>query len=279
VASRELKRDDVLSFLKERIVVRTTAADKSIFLLTSVYRIDMTFQPNALELPFTDTILLAQSAAGTGACCCIGKLLPIDNSWIGTDVRALKTKNRCLEIALLDSAYGYLKEPPTMTFQLTGSPALKARARALLATNEVLRCLSKTRPFKRPRVALVGAVGNIVAELVWQGCEVFATDFDKAVIGYSMSGVLVEDGRIRTLERVMQSDVALVTGATLSSNTTGEIIRRAVEQNTRLIFYAQTGSNFARELIELGVDTVISERFPFYMFPGDSTVDIYRKSS
>jgi hypothetical protein len=60
----------------------------------------------------------------------------------------------------------------------------------------------------------------------------------------------------------------------------GDIIDTCKEKNTKVVIFAETGANFGEEYCStLGVDSVVSELFPFYIFQGVSTIEIYRKGA
>ena len=107
------------------------------------------------------------------------------------------------------------------------------------------------------------------------GGNVFATDFDKAVIGTDFGGVIVEDGHAMTLNRVSESDLVLMTGMTICTNSFDEIMRKINSNKAIAIMYCETGSNFANELISLGIHSVVAEEYPFYMFPGMTHISVY----
>lgn len=146
-----------------------------------------------------------------------------------------------------------------------------------MVVNEVKNlCLQlKKQPLK---VLVVGVIGNFIYLLNKEGYKVTATDFYSSVVGCSIHGVYVENGS-KTLELIEYSDIAIVTGMTLATETIDNIILAAKKSGTRLIFYCETGANLSSEYCSLGVDVVISERFPFYVFNGESIIDIYRNFS
>jgi hypothetical protein len=45
-----------------------------------------------------------------------------------------------------------------------------------------------------------------------------------------------------------------------------------------LLLFAETGANFGEEYCRtMGIDTVVSEPFPFYIFQGTSTIEVHRR--
>ncbi|MFD7498957.1 hypothetical protein ACFV8T_42915 [Streptomyces sp. NPDC059832] len=60
--------------------------------------------------------------------------------------------------------------------------------------------------------------------------------------------------------------------------TLEELIEAAAEHDTRLVIFAVTGCHFAEEYCRtFGVDTVVAEPQPQYLFQGPSTLEICRK--
>jgi hypothetical protein len=125
-------------------------------------------------------------------------------------------------------------------------------------------------------VVNVGAVASIIAELQSWGHAVTATDLDPSLVGKQICGIEVISG-VRTAEVVAESDVAVVTGMTVSNGTIDNIIEAARGSGTQIIMFAESGASFAGVYLSQGIDCVISERFPFYIFQGASEIGIHRR--
>jgi hypothetical protein len=55
-------------------------------------------------------------------------------------------------------------------------------------------------------------------------------------------------------------------------------VDEAQKAGTKLLLFAETGANFGEEYCRsIGVDAVVSEPFPFYIFQGVSTIEVYRR--
>ena len=55
-------------------------------------------------------------------------------------------------------------------------------------------------------------------------------------------------------------------------------IEAARESDTRLLVFAETGAFFGPEYCRtVGIDTVVSEPFPFYIFQGVSRIEVHRR--
>lgn len=64
---------------------------------------------------------------------------------------------------------------------------------------------------------------------------------------------------------------------TLATDTLDQILEAAQENDTRVLVFAETGANLGEALCRLGVDTVVGEPFPFYIFHGTSQINVYRR--
>lgn len=267
-----------LDYIKEKLIKFSVGYSEDRFRLTALFKIDMMFRPNMLELGYTDTVIVAQTSK-SGACFCADTQFSLEKSVIGQDTRnLLNVNNHYLQIAALDAAFSEFPLLPDLQFILKGSPAIKASGRTNIVVNEVARIVAN-RQLAKPCVLTIGTVATMVSELVRRGYRVCCTDLDPVVIGANMSGIIVEDGKQKTLELTAKADIAIATGMTLATQTFDEILHTAIANQTSLVLFAQTGANFAPFLRELGVDTVVSEKFPFYMIPGQSPVEVFRKCS
>jgi outer membrane protein assembly factor BamB len=78
---------------------------------------------------------------------------------------------------------------------------------------------------------------------------------------------------------LVDGDLAIVTGMTIFNDSLEEIVEVAQSRGTKLLMFCETGANFAEEYCRsIGVDTVVSELFPFYIFQGTSTIEVYRRA-
>lgn len=204
-------------------------------------------------------------------------------SLIGRNALEVVTGHRCINIALLDAVFASLKGKPSKANSIEGTNIEKADLRANIVCHEAELLLKKRNAPKRGKrmmVVNVGVVGNFLAYLMnCPGLEVRASDFYRGVVGSSVHGVQVEHGS-KTLDLVADADVAIVTGMTLANDTLDSILNTARENSTSLLIFAETGANFASEYCNMGVDTVVSEPFPFYLTCAGSTqIDVYRRAN
>lgn len=268
---------NLLAQLRDRLQTKSVNMEKEQFVLTAISKIHAHFRPHPRDLPYSDIIIVAQTS-GTGSCYCYHEDPEIPLDLLGKDSRDCLTNSNAVNIAILDAAYSRLRPAPKMYYRLEGNSSQKAEARANLVLSEVDKLFHESN-LSSLRITMVGAVGSILSKLIKRTQSVFATDLDPTLIGKELGGVVVEDGFSRTLERVSQSNVALVTGMTLETNTLEAILQTAHLHKVKVILFAQTGGNLAGELIEMGVDSIISEEYPFYMFPGSTIARIYRRET
>lgn len=267
----------LLNLLRESLQARSAHLTEDTFLITSLAKISAHFRPNPYDFPYSDTIIVA-NAAGPGSCYCYLEDPVIPANILGKDARYTQSENLFIDIAILDAAYAALRPRADLVCRLEGSSLQKSATRATLIASEVQR-LIQLLGVDPARITMVGAVGNVLQTLVRDGAQVYATDLDSSLIGKQVGGVLVEDGHIKTLDLVSSSDVAVVTGMTLATQTLADILEVAQQNRVKVVMFAQTGGNFAGEYLRLGVDSIVSEEYPFYMFPGSTALRVFRRAS
>jgi hypothetical protein len=266
--------EELLSYLREQAIVKTSEMDASAFTLSALCKIEARFKPSARDPSYSDLLVLAQTT-GAGSCWCYGEDPELPGGLLGRDARTVRTGSRCLDIAVLDAIYSKLSQEAAASSWLSGTPEQKSDARASIIVSEISRMIKESE-LEYPTITMVGAVGSILARLAGLSGRVYATDLDPALVGEKLGGVLVEDGHSRTLERVSQSGLVLLTGMTLATDTMMEVYSAARQNGTKTVVFSQTGSNFGSELIYLGISCVVAEAFPFYMFPGISQIKVFR---
>ena len=161
---------------------------------------------------------------------------------------------------------------PLVEIELTESRAGKADARR---DEEAARLLDPDAR-RRPKVVNVGVIGNIVKMLTDRGIDVVGTDEDPVLVGSEIQGVPIY-GEDRTAELVEESDVAIITGMIISTDTMEDIVEAARRGGTKLVMFCETGANLCEEYVRLGVDAAVAEPFPFYIFGDTTRIDIYRR--
>jgi len=265
---------DTFEVLRDRALELTRDWDDDAFLIRGIWKVELAFRPNPAERTFRYTFWLAMTR-GQGCCYCTGDD-ERGRELVGTDSRELIKEKTCLSIAALDSIYASMGREPAVAHDITGTAVEKTGPRTGIVVEEARRMLAGIEG-RRPKVVNVGVVGNVIRDLCEGGCEVLATDMERDMIGSKVHGIEVEDG-YRTLDRVRDADLAVVTGMTIATDSLGLIVEAAQEAGTKLLVFAETGANFGEEYCRtVGIDTVVSEVFPFYIFQGTSRIEVYRR--
>ncbi len=267
---------NILKQLNQRLIERSKDLDKEDFILRGLWNMDLLFKPNSTERTFSYNVLVFQTHK-QGCCYYKDDDTKITEDLMGVDTRYLETDNRNIKTAALDAAYSVLPNKPIEEYVLNGTSFAKAIKRAEIVASEVLFNVSNDIRSSSPSVVNVGVVGNIIKELKDKGLNVYATDLDPNLVNKHIHGVLVQDGNEYTDKLVRECDVALITGMTLITGTLDNIIKSAMESGTKIVMFAETGAWFAQEYCNsFGIDSVVSEPFPFYIFEGTSRINIYR---
>jgi hypothetical protein len=246
------------------------------FVIRGLWRTDLLFRPNPTERTFNYTYLLVQTV-GEGACYCDNiPALKEGFSLLGKDCRKLSPAYRCFEVASLDAMFSAFDKNPQETHTMTGNSSDKALWRSRIVTDEVMRQLSLAGA-RGGRVVNVGVIGNIIRMLTAEGVDVSGTDGDPCLVGSEVAGVRILD-QDRSVELVEESDVAVITGMIISTDTIDEILGAAKRGGTKVVMFCETGANLCEEYVRMGIDTAIAEYFPFYIFGGTTRIDVFRKA-
>jgi hypothetical protein len=285
---------DILEILEQKALINGQnqgySADSEIFKLRGVWKSSYVLQLTPDESLFYLHYVLAQTVGlGCSYYDPTDEEPSLHESLLGKNIFNLPFQVRSLRIAALDAAYYSLNAKPTKSFTISGTNMEKAGQRSQIICEEVFSLLASRTPKwgKKARVSVVGVVGGFLKILTERSdLEVQAVDFSPTAIDKTIHGVQVEDGTKqgshhkgdRTLELIANADVALVTGMTLANDTLGEIITVSQKHRTALVLFAETGANFASEYSELGINTVVSEPFPFYLSGyGSTQINVFRK--
>jgi hypothetical protein len=265
---------DIYNYLKTHALNWLKESGYTEYPIRGLWEIKLTFRPDLDERMFNFNVILVQTV-GQGCSYCDSPFRNANENIVGTDSIKILNQRNCLSIATLDSIYSSMPRFPVKTYQFEGNSKDKAQYRAKIILDEAELLLRNIRGNK-PKVVNVGAVGLLIKGLKERDYLTYATDFDQTLIGQTMHGVTIESGTLSP-KYVKECDLAIITGMTLSTNTLEEIIDVARESGTKLLIFAETGAYFGEAYCELGVDTVVSEPFPFYIFEGVSKIEIYRK--
>jgi len=278
---RELSGSTVLGTLKDDVLRLSKDMASEDFRLRGLFLLDLTFQPDPAERRFRYEVVVAQTT-GQGACYSAETgidLNPISDELIGKDCRETNSSIRhsSVELAVLDAVYSAFPNSPEDSVLLDGPAFDKSVQRANIVVDEVTRLLCRGSDLRGKEIVNIGVVGNFIRTLRARRAIVYATDLDQSIIGREIAGVQIENGELNE-DRIADADLALVTGMVLSTNTVDEIIQWCHQYDTKLIIFAETGANFAAAYCRMGVDTAVSEPFPFYIFSGLTKINIYRAS-
>ncbi len=267
---------DVFETLVRRMHEQTASFGPEEFLMRGVWKVELGFKPNPAERVFSYTFWLAMTR-GQGCCYCTGDD-PRGRELVGSDARELVREQTCISIAALDSLYASLPKRPAAVHEFEGNPVDKTPVRTGIILEEARRLLAMAGVTGRcPKVVNVGVVGNVIRALKNDGCEVLASDLEPEMVGTTVHGTLVQGGT-ETFDLVRDADLAIVTGMTIATDSLGLIVEEARTHDTRLLIFAETGANFGQEYCRtFGVDTVVAEPFPFYIFQGKSRVEVFRR--
>ena len=238
----------------------------------------LNYQPFVGERLFQyDVALIQIKAMGAAYSACDGIHKSELDAMVGRDAREMLMDRYCpVNIALLDAMYSSLFPEPDEKFMISGDN--KAAKRADIVCDEVMNMSRQKLIPERPRVVNVGAIGCIIEKLNNKDMDITATDLDKNIIGRELSGVEIADGALHTERLVAESDLAVITGMTISNGSLPGLLKIAKENNTKIMLICETGSGLGRAYCDLfDVDAVISEPYPFYIFRCHSEIKIYRR--
>lgn len=266
----------IIDEIRTAIKGRATAENRDDYRIRGIWSVDCLFKPNPDERVFNYKFIVVQTA---GQGCSYSLVRDYDvkkfRELIGKNYLDLNISDVATEVAVLDSLAAIKMSKPAIEMSLEGTSIDKTIERARITIEEALTLVANRCC---PKVVNVGVVGNFIKELLDRDLEVVGSDFDPEIVGTKLFGkVDILDGK-NTPRLVAEADLAIVTGMTLATETMDEIIQVARENDTRLAIFAETGANLADYMIEAGVDMVVSEPFPFYIYEGKSTIRIFRGS-
>ena len=284
-------KTDLIKILKRTAQQKSKLLDRKIVKLCGIWKTDYVLKLTENERPFHLHYVVAQTV-GQGSC----HYEPEQSTFnfgrdlLGRNVFDLPIWgdyiNRPLAIAALDAVFYSLNGKPNEKCIIDGSNIEKSLKRSEIVCREAINIIKKRKPKKglKFRVTHIGVVGSMIKLLKNNGkipIEISAADYDKEIVGKKIHGVTIQHGS-EDRELVAEADVVIVTGMTMANKTINEIIDTAEKNNTSLVFFAETGANFASEYCKLGEErgitiVVVSEPYPFYLVTyGPSIIKIYR---
>lgn len=265
----------ILNSIRKAAKEKLEESNKDNFIIRGIWAVDCLFNPNPKERVFNYKFIVAQTV-GQGCAYSVVKNYEVNDlkKLMGKNYFDLNLKDLGLEVSLLDSIFAEYQPKPDLEVEIQGNSIEKSVYRADIIVDEAMRLAGDK---KNPLVANVGVVGNIIKGLLDRGAEVVGSDFDAQLVGKKLFGQTEIVHGDHTLEWVKQSDVAIVTGMTLTTETMDEIIEVAKENHTKVLIFAETGSHLGEFYLNAGADVVVSEPFPFYIFQGKSVIRIFRR--
>ena len=267
----------LIAGLRAELAGRSAGMDRQRFIATAQFHIRMNVQPSPDERMFRYALAVVQTR-GSGCCYLPPAAPPPSLNVVGRDVRTIRSSSPCLELALLDAAFSALPSRPLRRTVLHGLSVSKADQRAQLICDEAEAQLPEKGKHGRPRVAIIGLVSKFIGILKAKGFDVSATDLQQSLIGSTVAGVIIKDGKREMDATLRDADVALVTGMTAGNGSLMPIVRAARHHGTKLVMFAETGAWLAPYFCDVvGLDAVVSEPFPYYIFNGETEINLFRK--
>jgi uncharacterized UPF0146 family protein len=257
------------------------------FRLLALWSVTFLVQAEPSERKARYTMRIAQSE-GYGRSGGLGSGPPEpDPDLVGEDARRIlrerRYRNDTDRTAIVDLVLGQVSRPADAQVVLDDTVHRKYVERTEIFADEaewVLRGRdAHHRKADPPRVLVVGATAGILDALVRRGFDVSATDLATDVVGQTLAGLLVQDGRTANLQLMKDADLAIVTGLSLTNGTLSDLMSAAKTHNTSTIIWAITGKNFGHYYTDHGVDSVISDPSPFLLLPGPATIAIWRRQA
>ena len=256
--------------IEKRILENSTSQDRTV---RGIWGVDCLFYPANNGRIFDYKFLVSQTL---GQGCAYSTMFDYSREflkqYVGHDFAECDVDDIAVKVSFLDSLYGILF-PPQKKKRLTSAASSfeKMKWRTQIIFKEANRLLGTICGKK---IVNVGVVGDILCTFKEKGAEIIGTDYDTSIVDTNVFGdIPVLDGK-NTIKEISESDLAIVTGMTITSNSIDEIIKCCTDNNVKMIVFAETGANLASYYIKHGVHVYLSEYFPFYIFNGRSVIDV-----
>ena len=243
--------------------------------IKGLWNVDSLYNPIKSERVFINNFLISQTL-GQGCAYSTNDNYPREllKNYLGRDFSQLNVNDVALKVCFLDSLYGKLfpsQKIERLVFEASSLEKMKWRTQIII--NEATRLLGS---IQNKNVVNVGVVGDILHTFKENGANIIGTDYDSSIVGSStIYGSEIIDGN-KTIETVRNSDLAIITGMTIITETIDSILDCCKKHSVKVIVFAETGASLASYYLKTGVDVYLSEYFPFYFFNGLSVIDVCR---
>ncbi len=258
--------------IKNEVLSKTSESDRRV---KGLWSVDCLYSPIGNGRVFNYTFVVSQTL-GQGCSYSIadGYERSLLHSFIGKDFLETAIEDKALLVSFLDSCYLEISDmKPSFVHSLEGRSEKKMRGRSLLIKSEAEHLLGK---LEGKKIVNVGVVGDIVHVLSEAGADVCGTDFDETIVGKKLFDTVPIYHGNNTENAVAQADLCVVTGMTIATETIDDIINACINNNTKIIVFAETGANLFPYYINKGVHSYLGETFPFYIFDGLSRINVCR---
>src|SRR5262245_22402230 len=202
---------------------RAEALTSDPFRLLALWSVSFLVQADPSERKTRYTMRIAQ-AEGYGRSGGLGPGLPDpDPDLVGQDTRRIlrdrRWKDEADRAAITDLVIGQVSRPADDRIVLDETLRGKYTARAEIFADEATRVLqgrgAEPRKGNRRRVLVVGATAGILHALLGRGLDVCATDLSSDVVGRTLGGVRVLDGRVANARLMKDAELSSVVGVAL----------------------------------------------------------------
>lgn len=244
-------------------------------IIKGIWDMELFFKPNLQERLFHYNVIL--SLITHHGCCYSLERAKIHNikELIGKNIFDIPIPliRRDIAISLLDAAFANYSILPTYSKILNGLPTKKANKRAEIICNEIKRNIVNNKDIN---IGIIGSVGSIINEVQRNGWKCRTSDMDRYLINKKLNKITIENAN-KNEEIIKNSNFIIVTGMTAYTDTLIDIIQWKKKYKSYMILFAETGSNFSEIYTKIGIDVVISEPFPFYIFNTKNKINVYRR--
>jgi len=261
-----------LNEIERQIFELTSEKDRQI---QGLWNVDCLYNPTNNGRIFDYKFLISQTI-GQGCSYSINRNYSSEllKEYIGHDFLELKIEDLALKVSLFDSIYGELFPVRNKKQLILNTNSLdKLKWRTQIIVEEAKRLLGNVN---NKRIVNVGVVGDVLLTFQELGAYVIVTDFDSSIIVNNNIFNIPIRNKIYTLEVLKNADLTVVTGMTIATDTIDDIVETCLRNNVKIIVFAETGANLADYYLKCGVDVYLSEHFPFYIFNGNSIIDVCR---